>query len=154
MTKNPPTSIQSLPKLNSITKTIYCQNSGTVLGTLEVLILEGHIAYLESHSDSVYLHPFYRMSNTVILKKLEDCLHQCQEQGWICSHKEQQRLQLLCSALMFSLGAIKQDGASLPSFPIAAASTGRLVGLAKWYFFVSSQRLSFPLYSISTKNDN
>lgn len=154
MTKNPPTIPISPPRLNSITKTIYCQNSGVVLGTLEVLILEGHLAYLESHSESVYLHPFYKMGNNVLLKKLEDCLHKCQEQGWVCSHAEQQRLQLLCSAIMFSLDSIKQDGPSLPSFQIAAASAGRLVGLTKWFFFASSQRLAFPLYSVSIRNEN
>lgn len=141
-------------KLASLIKTIYCQNSGVVLGQLEVLILEGHLAYLESHSEAVYLHPFYRMNSVVLLSKLEDCLKFCQGNGWVCTHAEQQRLQLLCSAIMFSLGAIKQDGPSLPSFPIAAASAGRLIGLAKWFFYISSQRLSFPTYSVSSTNEN
>lgn len=142
------------PTLDSITKTIYCQNSGVVLGNLEVKIFEGQLAYLEAHSEALYLHPFYRLNNLVLLKKLEDCLHQFQEQGWLGSHPEQLRLRLLTSAMMFNLDCIKQDRATLPSFPVAAASAGRLLGISKWFFYVSSQRLAFPLYSVSKLNDN
>lgn len=142
------------PTLDSITKTIYCQNSGAVLGNLEVKIFEGQLAYLEAHSDAVYLHPFYRLSSIVLIKKLEDCLHQFQEQGWLGSTPEQLRLRLLTSAMMFNLDSIKQSQASLPSFAVAAASAGRLLGISKWFFYVSSQRLAFPLYSVSKLNDN
>jgi hypothetical protein len=140
--------------LASIIRTIYCQKSGVVLGQLEVLILEGHLAYLEAHDEAVYEHPFYRMSQTVLLKKLEDALHHCQNNGWVCTHAEQQRLQLLVSAVMHHLGCVKQEGACLPSFTVAASSAGRLLGIAKWFFYVSSQRLQFTTYSISTRNQN
>lgn len=139
---------------NTLTKTIFCQNSGVALAQLEIRIFEGHLAYLEAHSDALYLHPFYRVSSSVLLKKFEDCLHHSQEQAWVLTHAEQQRLQLLTSAMMHSLGCIKQDRPTLPPFPIAAASSGRLLGLAKWFWFISSQRLEFPIYSISGKNDN
>lgn len=153
MTENLPSSI-SLPKIDSITKTIYCQNSGVVLANLEVKIFEGQLAYLEAHSDALYLHPFYRLSSIVLIKKLEDCLHQFQEQGWLGSHAEQLRLRLLTSATMFHLDSIKQVGTTLPSFAVAAASSGRLLGITKWFFYVSSQRLQLPLYSVSKLNDN
>jgi hypothetical protein len=55
---------------------------------------------------------------------------------------------------MFNLDSIKQSQPSLPSFPVAAASAGRLLGISKWFFYVSSQRLAFPLYSVSKLNDN
>ena len=146
--------ISTHPPFDSIIKTIYCQNSGVVLGNLECKIFEGQLAYMEAHSEAVYLHPFYRLSNVVLLKKLEDCLHWFQNQGWIGTPPEQLRLRLLVSATMFHLDSIKQDRATLPSFQIAAASAGRLLGVTKWFFWVSSQRLQFPLYSISGLNEN
>lgn len=138
----------------SITKTIYCQNSGVTLGRLDVCIFEGHLAYMEAHNEAVYLHPFYRLSNIVLIKKLEDALHHAQENGWVLSWREQERVQLLVSAIMHSFGCVKQDQASLPKFQIAAGSAGRLLGLAKWFYFLSSQRFEFPQYSISKRNEN
>lgn len=152
--RNPREFTPVLPKIDSITKTIFCQNSGVVLANLEVKIFEGQLSYLEAHSEALYLHPFYRVSTIVLIKKLEDCLHQFQEQGWTGSHAEQLRLRLLTSATMFHLDSVKQDRATLPSFAVAAASSGRLLGIAKWFFYVSSQRLALPLYSISKLNDN
>ena len=140
--------------LSSITRTIFCRYSGVVLGQLEVKILEGHMPYLEAHEDAIYLHPFYRMSAQVLMKKLEDCLHQAQEIGWVQTDKEKERLQLLTSAIMHALCCIKQDTACLPKYEYAVASAGRLLGLAKWFFFISSQRLEFPTYSISKRNEN
>jgi hypothetical protein len=144
------------PSLNSLIKTIYCQNSGVVLGVLNIKIFEGQLAYLDAHNDAVYLHPFYRLNNLVLLKKLEDCLHSLQSQGWVPTNEsgEKLRLRLLMSAMMFNLDSIKQTHATLPSYPVAIASAGRLLGVAKWFFYVSSQRLSFPIYSISKLNQN
>lgn len=146
--------ISTHPPFDSIVKTIYCQNSGVVLGNLECKIFEGQLAYMEAHSEAIYLHPFYRLSNIVLLKKLEDCLHAFQEAGWVGSNAEQMRLRLLISATMFHLDSIKQDRPTLPAFPIAAASAGRLLGITKWFFYISSQRLAFPLYSVSGLNEN
>lgn len=138
----------------SITRNIYCHNSGVILGRLEVCIFEGHLAYLEAHNESVYLHPFYRLSSALIVKKLEDALHSAQESGWALGWREKQRLQLLVSAILFHMNAIKQDRATLPSLPVAVGSAGRLLGLAKWYFYVNSERVQFPVYSVSKKNEN
>lgn len=136
------------------TKEIRCKNSNLLLGYLRVAIVEGHMTYLQSHAESIFLHPFYGLNSTVLIKKLEDSLHHHQELGWLPGEKEKDRLRLLCSALMHNLGCIKQSEPSLPRHEIAVASAGRLLGLAKWYFFVSSQRLEFPLYSVSTRNAN
>lgn len=143
-----------LARQKSLTRQILCQNSGVVLGNLEILIIEGQIAYLESHSEAVYLHPFYRLSPAILQSKLTDCLTKAHEDGWVLSEGEKLRLQLLTSALMHSLGAIKQIGTSLPSIHVATGSAGRLLSLAKWYFFTSSQRLEFPVYSVSPANEN
>jgi hypothetical protein len=144
----------STQKLNSITKTIYCQRSGVVLGTLQVLILEGHIPYLHSHAESIYLHPFYNMDAVVLLKKLEDGIRQAQETAWILTELESRRIKLLMSALLWKMDCIKQDRPTLPPTEVAVGSADRVYKLAKWYFDISSQRLKFPIYSISALNQN
>jgi len=138
----------------SVSKNIYCQNSGVILGRLDICIFEGHLAYFEAHAESTYFHPFYRLSHLVLLKKLEESLHSAQEKGWALTWREQQRLQLLVSATMVNLGCLKQQLPTLPSIAIAAGSAGRLLGLAKWFFFLSSQRFEFPTYSVSKLNGN
>lgn len=137
-----------------LTREITCKRSGVLLASLHIHLFEGQLAYLDSHTESIYLHPFYRLAPVVLIKKLEDSLHRAQESGWIQSHKEQERLCLLTSALMHALDCIKQDRATLPTYVVASASAGRLLGLAKWFFFLSTQRLEFPVYSISGKNEN
>lgn len=152
--QHPPTLDKTPQFSTSIKKTIYCQNSGLPLANLEVTIFEGHLPYVESFDNSIALHPFYKLSSRVLISKLESSLHQAQEQGWICSNAEQTRLRLLVSALMYSLDSLKQECSTLPSFPVASGSAGRLLGLAKWFYFISSQRLAFPIYSVSKKNEN
>lgn len=142
------------PQLRSVTKEIYCRNSGVPLATLTTLILDGFLAYVEAHNETLYLHPFYKLSNTVLLKKLESSLHSVQGKDWAGTAQEKQRVQLLVSAIMHNFGCIKQEQPSLPDYAIAVGSAGRLLGLAKWFFFLSSQRLQFPTYSISKKNNN
>lgn len=138
----------------TLTRTIYCQNSGVVLGELTVNILEGHLPYLQAHGDSLYFHPFYQMESSVVLKKLQASLHQHQDANWIPDNHEIARLRVLVSAVMFQLGVMKQDRPSLPSHKICVASAGRLLGIARWYYFISSQRLELPQYSVSGKNSN
>lgn len=151
MTTNP---LHSPPGLSSLTRTIYCQNSGVPLAKLEVNIFEGSLAYLEAHENALYLHPFYRQSSVVLIGKLEDSLHKAQADGWVLGDGEKLRLRLLVSAMMHTLECIKQNGSSLPKFEYAAASAGRLLGIAKWFFYSTSQRIQLPLYSISAKNEN
>lgn len=140
--------------LVSAQKDIYCHNSGVLLGHIQIAIVEGHMTYLQAHSESIYVHPFYGLDDTVLMKKLESSLHLHQEAGWIPSDAEKIRLRLLTSSIMFRLGSIKQDRPTLPSHVVSIASAGRLLGLAKWFWYISSQRLAFPLYSVSGKNEN
>lgn len=144
----------SLPALPSIKRTIFCQNSGVPLATLDVLVFEGHLAVLESHEAALYLHPFYRTSPGVLGKKLDDALTRAHDSEWVQTKPEQLRLQLLTSALLFSLEVVRQELPTLPSFVIASSSASRLLALSKWYFFISSQRLSLPQYHINKKNQN
>lgn len=141
-------------KLTHVTKDIYCRTSGVLLGHIQVAIVEGHMTYLQSHAESVFLHPFYGLDSVVLMKKLESSLHAHQESGWTPSEAEKLRLRLLCSAVMHHLGVLKQSEPTLPSHVIASASAGRLLGICKWFWFTSSQRLQLPQYSVSKKNEN
>lgn len=150
---------QELPDVPSfphstVTRNIYCHNSGVVLGRLEICITEGHLAYLQSHNESVYLHPFYNLSSNLLLTKLADAIKSGRESGWVLEWRQRQRLQLLCSALMFKMGCIKQDRSTLPDIKIAVGSAERLLSLATWFFYVDSTKLSFPVYSVNKKNEN
>lgn len=150
----PQISAQTLASAKVLSQTIRCAKSGFPLGQLQITIIEGQLSYLEAHNDAIYLHPFYRLSSTVLLKKLEDSLHQAQSNGWAVSQHEQDRLRLLTSATMYCIGVLKQEGYSLPSFAVAAGSAGRLLALAKWFFFLSSQRLELPQYSVGPRTEN
>ncbi len=133
---------------------LLCKRSGLTLATLSLCIGEGHQLYLSEWSQSITLHPFYNLPHNLITKKLEDALIQGESKEWNLSEKEQQKIQLLCSALMHEMGCIKQDRACLPGFPIALAGAPQLGRLANWFHSVSSRRFSFPLYSISQQNNN
>lgn len=139
---------------NSLTKTIYCHYSGVPLGQLTIMIAEGHLAYMQSHSEAIYLHPFYHLSPAVLLRKLEDSLLHAKSVEWKLEEQQQTRLTLLVSALMHSMHVLKQDTSSLPSLPIAAASASRLFELAKWFHFSATKRIELPIYSVCKNNEN
>lgn len=140
--------------LTSVTREITCHNSGVLLGHIQVCIVEGHMTYLQSLNDNIFVHPFYGLDPVVLMSKLQSSIEQHKEAGWSPPDSERTRLCLLCSAIMHAMGVIKQFEPSLPSHQIACASAGRLLGIAKWYFFISSQRLQFPVYSVSDRNEN
>lgn len=143
----------SIPE-SQLTKTLYCPRSGVALATLQLCIVEGYGPFLERFNETAILHPFYGLHQTVLLKKLEDALTQAHMLEWELSPHQRQRLQLLVSALMWNLDSVKQDRACLPSFQVAVGSSQRLLKLAHWFWHVSSQRLVFPLYSVSARNSN
>ena len=143
----------SIPE-SQVTKVLHCSRSSVPLATINLCIVEGYGPFLERFHEAAILHPFYGLHQTVLMKKLEDALTQAHMLEWELSPHQQQRLQLLVSALMWNLDSIKQDRPGLPSFQIAVGSAQRLLQLSKWFWHVSSQRLTFPLYSVSARNSN
>ena len=139
---------------STATRVLHCSRSGLPLATFQLCIVEGSGPFLERFNDAAILHPFYSLHSSVLIKKLEDSLTQAEMLEWSLSEHQKQRLQLLVSAIMFDLSCIKQDRACLPSFQIAVGSAQRLLKISRWFWFVSSQRLSFPIYSVSAKNGN
>jgi len=135
-------------------ETIRCHYSGVPLAHLVVLIHEGRSGYIGEHRDAIYVHPFYQLSQSILMHKMQESLREAQELEWNLTETQQNRLRLLTSALMHNLDCIRQDSPCLPPYAVALASAPRLFKLAKWFFFISSQRLEFPIFSISKRNGN
>lgn len=138
----------------SVSHPIICQRSGLTMGRMELFLHEGHIAYLKTHSDAIYLHPFYNLSPVVLMNKFSDGLQQLHGEGYVASSSTKHRLQLLFSALAWSFECIKQDHPGLPSFPITVGSGERLLKLSKWFYLATSHRIELPEFHLAANNDN
>lgn len=153
------TSNQTVNQATLPTKTIYCLRSGVPLASVTALCSQGWP--LLSTFQASLLHPIYEMPLTKLVLKLSDHLHTAEQIAWCCTDYEQQEIRLCMSAIMYSLDAMyqghmesKQHIPSLPSWAVAVGTASRLQQLASWYHFITSKRLSFPLYRVSTTNNN
>jgi len=146
--------IQALSEQPYQDHALYCKHSGVLLATVQIHFSEGKAPYLAQFKQSVLYHPFYGLHQTVLIRKLQDSLNQAHELEWLLPFPLQERMRLLVSAIMWNLEVMKQDRPCLPSYAVAAGSAARIINLAKWYWFVSSQRLSFPTYSVSSFHSN
>jgi hypothetical protein len=141
------------------TKTIYCYRSGTPLANITALCSQGWP--LLNSFQAKLLHPIYEMPLAKLIVKLKDHLAVAEQAEWTIKDYEILEIRLCMSAIMYSLDAIWQAPAesrqhipSLPSMTVAVGSASRLVHLAGWYHFITSKRLSFPLYRIAAYNKN
>lgn len=142
--------------MTSLTKRdIQCRISGVVLGTLDLYLTEGMMAYLTAVDETLFRHPFYGLSWPVLSKKLDEAI-QLTEEAKHCelSDWQQKRLQLLVSAMAHSLGTVKQDAPCLPPFAVAAGSARRLQVIAKWWNEKTTKRTYLPTLHISRLNGN
>jgi hypothetical protein len=133
---------------------LFCSRSGILLGQFIPSIVEARETYVQSFHDTILIHPAYTYNQTKLAQRLHAALYSAHELEWDIQEPHKQRIQLLCSAIMWNLGSIRQERPGLPSFPIAAGSAARILALAKWYWFISSQRLVFPAYSVSSRHGN
>lgn len=133
---------------------LFCRRSGVLLGQFIPTIREGRDVYVTHFHDSILLHPVYGYDQTKLAQRLHAALYSAAELSWDVSDQHKERIQLLCSAILWKLECIKQERPTLPSWKIAAGSAHRILVLARWFWFVSSRRLSFPIYSVSLRNDN
>ena len=156
MTTPIPTKYAALP--NNI---IYCPRSGLPLAKVEALCSHGWpvINQLSSVTTGL-LHPVYAMPLEKLIVKLKGELAAAEQIAWCSIDADQREIQLTMSAIMYSIDAIWQPAQeathlwkrlvpSLPMWPVAVASGGRLLRLASWYHYATSKRLHFPSYRIS-----
>lgn len=138
----------------SISHHILCQRSGIAMGTMELFLHEGHIAYLQSHNESIYLHPFYNLSPAVVIRKFDEGMIALSKNGYVADLAAKHRMQLLFSAIAWSFECIKQDHPGLPSWQVTIGSGTRLLDLAKWYYYSTSNRLPLPELHLARHNEN
>ena len=154
------------PKPTLANNIIYCPRSGVPLAKVEALCSHGWpvINQLASVTTGL-LHPVYAMPLDKLILKLKNELAAAEQIAWCSIDADQREIQLTMSAIMYSIDAIWQPSVeaghlwkkllpSLPMWPVAVASGGRLLRLASWYHYATSKRLHFPTYRISVDNKN
>lgn len=145
------------------TKIISCPRSGLPLASVSAICSHGWP--LLSAFQTNLLHPIYGFPIEKLLLKLDGDLREAEQVAWCIDSSGEVEIRLTMSAIMYALEAIwqppveathlwKQLEPSLPSWAVAIGTGGRLVKLASWYHYATSKRLSFPLYRISTTNNN
>lgn len=144
----------NMPHFTSLRQPVNCAVSGVVLGTLEVSIVEGNIPFVQNFNEVQLLHPFFGQTDYNLMKKFDESLKWFAENGWQPNIPQLSRLQILMSATMHRMEALKQETQTLPSYAITAGCAHRLYALAKWYLMETSRRSALPLYSVAKRNDN
>ena len=141
------------------TKIIYCYRSNVPLASVTAICSQGWP--MLSSIQTVLIHPIYQMPLAKLVIKLEEHLELAQDTEWSITDQEISEIKLCMSAIMYALDAIWQAPAesrqhipSLPSTSVAVGSAARLAKLAAWFDYVTSKKISFPLYRISKHNDN
>lgn len=145
------------------TKLISCPRSGLPLATVTAVCSNGW-PLLSSFQANLF-HPIYGMPIEKLILKLTGELNTAQDLEWCITDREEVEMRLSISAIMYALDAIwqppveavhlwKQLEPSLPSWPVTIGTGARVVKLASWWHYATSKRISFPIYRISSKNDN
>lgn len=148
---------------NIPTKLISCPRSGLPLATITAVCSNGW-PLLSSFHGNIF-HPIYGMPIEKLIVKLDAELRGAESVAWCVKDAEETEIRLTISAVMYALDAIwqppveavhlwKQLEPSLPSWAVAIGTGARVVKLASWWHYATSKRMTFPLYRISTKNDN
>lgn len=145
------------------TKIISCPRSGLPLASVSAICSHGWP--LLSAFQANLLHPIYGFPIEKLVVKLETELRTAEQVAWCVDAGMETEIRLTMSAMMYALETIwqppveathlwKQLEPSLPSWAVAIGTGARLLKLASWYHYATSKRLSFPLYRISTANNN
>lgn len=141
-------------------KIIYCQRSGLPLVSVIALCSMGWP--MLSTLQTAMIHPIYANSLERNIAQLKSALQAAEDIAWQCYEREERELQLLCSAIMYQLGAmwepaegsIHQIEPSLPSWPVTVGCGKRLASVASWYHHATSKRMKFPIYRVTRTAGN
>lgn len=140
---------------------IYCARSGVPLCKVTKLNRGGWP--LTGATVDGILHPIYNSPATKLIKGLQDHVRHLHGAGFKLddnNHWRQQDIALHLSAIMHEMDAIwtppagGRDRTSLPSWLVSMSCAVKLLDLASWYFYESSQRMRFPLYRVHPNNNN
>lgn len=135
-------------------QTVNCHKTGVALGVLEVCIVESAAPFVQNFQTMQMVHPFFGLSEYVILKKLEESLNFCWSRAWEVDSRQIERIQILMAVIMDRLGIYRSDEPTLPDESIAVGSAHRLFKLSKWWMDSTTRRIQFPTYSATRRNGN
>ncbi len=134
------------------TATIYCQRSGIAIAQVRTLCVDG-FPFVKSMEGLLY-HPMYNRNLDSLLALLRKDLASAREANWILQGPAAQHAALCISAILYSLGALKDDYACLPCEKVVIGSGARLLALANWYHHATTKRLTLPRYRPHRDNLN
>ena len=142
------------------TKHIYCKYSGLPLASITALCSHGWP--MINSFENTMVHPLYGFSLERLLSMLKGKIAAAEEIAWCVIDTEVKEMQVLSSAIMYSLGAmwVPAPGSvhviepSLPSWPVVVGSAKRLTQLASWYHYATSKRMKFPIYRVTKMAGN
>ena len=134
------------------TATIYCQRSGIAIAQVRTLCVDG-FPFVKSMEGLLY-HPMYGRNLDSLLALLRKDLSAAREANWILSPATQQHAALCMSAILYNLGALKDDYACLPCEKVVIGSGARLLAIADWYHRATTKRLTLPRYRPHRDNLN
>jgi hypothetical protein len=145
---------QPTQHLHTLRQPIKCAVSGSVLGILDVQLVEGSLPFIQDFARIEMMHPFFGQTDYHLMKKFKESLDWFHLRDWDENPHQVSRLQILMSATMHRLGVLKQEFPTVPSFQVCVGSAHRVYHIANWWLLNTTKRAALPWYSISSKNEN
>lgn len=140
-----------------------CSRSGVPMLEITTLIGGGAWPLLNTPQFTRAIHPIYARPLHAIIGRMGDCAAALEDAGYIFAHEAQYlEAALTISAGLHAISAIwephidstKVPEPSLPSEAVTVSCLRRTHQLLSWYHFMTSKRLSFPLYRPTVSNTN
>lgn len=130
-----------------------CRKTGVLLGVFQATIVEGSVPLLQSVGESVFYHPFFGLSDGVLLSKLDDAINTLINDDWEPRNQHNlTKLQILTAVVLDRLGCFVSRTPSIPEPKIAIASCVGLRSIARWFLTETSKRPLFPAYVPASHN--
>lgn len=132
---------------NLLSVDLKCNKTGAYLGVFNCTIIEGSTMLLQNLSEATMLHPFFGLSDHVLLNKFDDAINTLINDSWEPSNRANiNKLQILTVAIVDRLGCFVSRHPTLPSEVITIGSCIGLRSVARWFLTETSRRPMFPGY--------
>lgn len=124
-----------------------CSKTGVLLGVFQATIVEGSVPLLHNVSESLFYHPFFGLSDGVLLSKFDDAINTLINDDWELRNQHNlTKLQVLTAVIIDRLGCLVSRRPSIPDAKIAVASCVGLRSVARWFLTETAKRPLFPAY--------
>lgn len=138
--------------------TIYCQYSGTLLGSLNLITVAGHVPYLAQWKHTQAFHPLFSLESGALLKFAHNAwnnfcnLSPEEATNVALTDRQEKILQVTALAILHSIAEVKQDTVWLPTIQETSSCWSSLMQLGHWKNYLESRRFKFPAIRISKFN--